>query len=303
MLGKTLVIKILLSSILLLVTCTANAGPVETKKKFVLDNTHIIALHSKETGRDHELIVSMPYSYDSKPDKRYPVLYFLDAYWDVPLLSATYGALYYDQLIPEFIMVGLSYPDEHNYGQERQIDFSPRTQDNRQGASEQFYAFLTQQVIPRIDKQYRTIPGERALAGSSLGGLFALTSMYKPVGFFNRYLAISPCIYGYEEYIRNLDHSQKKSNDPYHRKLYVSYGSAEVASFAKPIKDYQLFLDKKNHDWLEYTPVVIEGLRHASVKNEGYAKGLAWLWKDLVPKGPSGLEKELKAVIPWDTKK
>lgn len=180
-------------------------------KKYVLENTHTIAMHSEHTGQDHELIVALPYSYGDKPDKKYPVLYFMDAYWDMPLLSASYGSLYYDNLIPEFIMVGFSYPSGKDYGLEWQRDFSPKTKDNPKGASDKFYSFVTQQAVPFIDKHYRTLPGQRALAGSSLGGLFTLTSMYKSEQVFSRFLAISPCVFGYEKYVSDLDGKRAKA--------------------------------------------------------------------------------------------
>jgi predicted alpha/beta superfamily hydrolase len=88
-------------------------------KKFVLNNTQIVPIQSKITGRDHELVVVFPSSYYSNPDKKYPVLYFLDAYWDAPLLVSTYGNLVYDNVVPEFIMVGLSYPSTASYDKER----------------------------------------------------------------------------------------------------------------------------------------------------------------------------------------
>ena len=76
-------------------------------KKFVLDNTQIVPIKSK-AGRDYELIVVLPASYYTQPEKKYPVLYYVDAYWDTPLLASTYGNLIYDNVVPEFIMVGFS---------------------------------------------------------------------------------------------------------------------------------------------------------------------------------------------------
>jgi predicted alpha/beta superfamily hydrolase len=76
------------------------------ERHFVLENTQIIPVQSQSTGRAHELVVVLPSSYATHPEKRYPVLYYLDAYWDTPLLTATYGNLIYDNQVPEFIMVG-----------------------------------------------------------------------------------------------------------------------------------------------------------------------------------------------------
>ena len=60
-------------------------------RHFTLANTHYIQLQSELTGRDHELIVFLPDSYANRPEKKYPVLYFMDAYWDMPLLNSIHG--------------------------------------------------------------------------------------------------------------------------------------------------------------------------------------------------------------------
>ena len=62
-------------------------------KQFVIQNTEIVPIHSKNTGRDHELVIVYPASYAANPDKKYPVFYYLDAYWDTPSLVSTYGNL------------------------------------------------------------------------------------------------------------------------------------------------------------------------------------------------------------------
>jgi predicted alpha/beta superfamily hydrolase len=85
-----------------LLVITASAFAQQTHKKFVLSNTEIIPIHSKITGRDHELVVVYPSSYKTYPEKKYPVLYYLDAYWDTPLLVSTYGNLIYDNQAPDF---------------------------------------------------------------------------------------------------------------------------------------------------------------------------------------------------------
>jgi enterochelin esterase-like enzyme len=61
------------------VSAAASAG--QTQKKFVLGNTDIVSVKSAYTGQTHELIIVYPDSYWSNPDKKYPVLYFTDAYW------------------------------------------------------------------------------------------------------------------------------------------------------------------------------------------------------------------------------
>ena len=92
------------------------------------------------------------------PAKRYPVLYYLDAYWDFPLVYATYGNLRYDKAIPEVILVGLSIAGD-GFGAYRTRYFSifSDSQKTPTGQASQLYQHLTQDIIPSIDAQSRTL--------------------------------------------------------------------------------------------------------------------------------------------------
>ena len=125
---------------------TSSAFGQQANKQFVLQNTEIIPIHSKHTGRDHELVLVYPASYATNPDKKYPVLYYLDAYWDTPSLVSTYGNLFYDRDIPEFIMVGMSYPSSTNYGKERRIDYTFTAAEENSGKGQLFLDFIQKKL-------------------------------------------------------------------------------------------------------------------------------------------------------------
>src|SRR6187551_1606088 len=155
---------------IMLLGITTSAFAQQTNKQFVLSNTEIIPIQSSITGRDHELVVVYPSSYKTNPAKKYPVLYYLDAYWDTPLLVSTYGNLIYDNLVPEFIMVGLSYPSSADYGKERKIDYTFTAEDEHSGKANLFLDFIKKEVAPLIESQYRGQTTDRIIAGNSLGG-------------------------------------------------------------------------------------------------------------------------------------
>lgn len=270
---------------------------VQKDRPYVIENTHHVQLKSKQTGRNHELIIALPEGYAENVNKTYPVLYFTDAYWDMPLLSATYGNLRYDNLVPEFILVGLSYPQGADYGAERMLDFSPVKIKPGTGESRKFYRFVTESVVPFVEKGYRGDPQQRILGGVSMGGLFALTSMYQRPEFFKRYIAISPSILGYSDHLLSLDHGYAQKHKRLDARLFLSHGSDEFLPFKEPIVDFQKYLRKKNYPGFHLKNYVMDGLRHTSVKGEGYAKGLIWVSKEMAPKGPSGLEVEVRPYL------
>lgn len=265
------------------------------ERHYTLTNTHYIQLTSELTKRNHELIISLPGSYYNSPDKHYPVLYFLDAYWDTPLLNSIHGQLVWDAMIPELIMVGFSYPGENpNYDVLRACDFTP-TRENPanpfSGDAPKFLKFIETVVIPRIETDYRADKNERALSGSSLGGLFTLYAMYERPTLFKRFIAISPHTGWDKQYLFKRDDSFAANNKSLPVRLFLTQGSEEYPLFRDPIIAFQQKIAERHYQDFALLNYTIEGEDHSGTKSEGYSRGLRWVFKDIAPTGPSGLEK------------
>lgn len=265
----------------------------QSVKHFVLSNTEIIPISSKHTGRAHELVIVYPFSYQTNPDKKYPVLYYLDAYWDTPLLVSTYGNLLYDRDIPEFIMVGLSYPSIKDYTKERRIDYTFTAEDEQSGKGNLFLEFIKKEVAPLIETTFRGEKTDRVLAGSSLGGLFALSAAYQSPDFFAGYIAISPAALWDNGALLRLDAEYAKQHKTLNGRMFISYGSTEYSAFRDPIISFQKQLAARQYKGLALLNYGMEGIDHAGVKGEGYTRGLIWAWKTKKPGGPSGLERDM----------
>src|SRR3712207_3662198 len=105
--------------------------------------------------------------------------------------------------MPEMIVVGISNTD-------RTRDLTPtrvaRLPDNpnagfpTSGGADKFLKFIETELIPMVESKYRTQP-YRALAGHSLGGLFAVHTLVTKPELFNSYIAVSPSLQwdNYEE--------------------------------------------------------------------------------------------------------
>ncbi len=265
------------------------------KKHVTLTNTHFIELKSELTDRAHELIIFLPGSYHNQRDNEYPVLYFMDAYWDMPLLNAIHGQLVWDNVIPEMIMVGFSYPGENaNYGDLRTRDFTPTRAVSvhpHSGDASKFLQFIETVVIPYIESNYRATKGERAISGNSLGGLFTLYAMYEKPQLFKRFIAISPHVGWDNNHLFTLDENYASKNNNLAVSLFLSQGGDEYSLFRDPIVEFQKKIENRNYTDLQLLNYTIEGERHSGVKSEGYSRGLRWVFKDIAPTGPSGLER------------
>ncbi len=150
-------------------------------------------LHSSQVGQDYTVYVGLPKSHATS-EARYPVLYLLDADVHFTSVHELVTRLAEEGQLPEVLLVGVGYGDGED---QRQKDFTP-TADVQSiphgGRAAKYLAFLTTELIPHIDASYRTRaePGQRALAGHSLGGLFTTYALFQGPGAFGRYLSASP---------------------------------------------------------------------------------------------------------------
>jgi predicted alpha/beta superfamily hydrolase len=277
------------------VQAQAQAPAQEPVRHFVLENTRIVPIQSKYTGRQHELVIVLPASWGKEPHKTYPVLYYLDAYWDTPLLVSTYGNVIYDNVAPEFIMVGLSYPSGSNYDLERRRDYTFTALDADSGKGTAFLDFITREVAPLVEMRYRGAKTNRVIGGNSLGGLFALTAAYQAPGFFAGHIAISPAASWDHGALARLDETYARTHKALHARMFISYGSNEYPGFREPIAAFQAQLAARHYEGLALDNYVMRGIDHTGGKGEGYVRGLTFFWADQKPAGPSGLARAMMA--------
>jgi predicted alpha/beta superfamily hydrolase len=237
---------------------------------------------SAHTGQTHELIIVYPDSYWKNPNKKYPVLYFTDGYWDTPLLAGAYGNLVYDKMAPEFIMVGLSYPDGTDYGSARVRDYTYTSMSMAPGSGkgDQFLDFLEKEVAPLIESKYHGDKDNRTLAGASLGGLFTLGAAMKTPDFFTGYIALSPTVVWDGGAVFKLEDALARQNRPLKARVFISVGSLEPGPYRDSIEQFGKQLAAHRYKGLQLQSVTIEGMGHGTSKAEGYMRGLKWVWQN-----------------------
>jgi predicted alpha/beta superfamily hydrolase len=121
---------------------------------------------SKVMAEDREFLVHLPKNYHQS-NKKYPVLYITDGASGISKISAITSHLSGNsKRIPPMIVVGVT-----NAGS--------RFKDlNNNESSKQFLNFMTSELQPFINQQYRT-DGENLLLGVSLGGQFVVKSLFE----------------------------------------------------------------------------------------------------------------------------
>lgn len=142
-------------------------------------------MHSTLLNEDRKVVVHLPASYDTS-GKSYPVLYLLDGTPEFLLeMIAITNRLRNDRNGPEMIIVAIENDD-------RNRDMMPVVAKGFPGPprAEAFLGFLEKELVPDIDKAYRTTQ-PRILQGKSLSGLFTIYALLAKPTTFNGYVACS----------------------------------------------------------------------------------------------------------------
>ncbi len=144
-----------------------------------------VTLQSKVLGESRALLVSLPDDYGQRQD-RYPVVYLLDGEVHFDHVSGLARFLAWSAQAPPMIVVGVVNTD-------RMRDFSlkPYPGQPTSGGAARFLEFLGTELVPWVDRTYRTTP-RRMLVGHSLCGSFAVHAMLARPDLFDGYTAISP---------------------------------------------------------------------------------------------------------------
>jgi uncharacterized protein len=153
------------------------AQPATTGEPVVLGQRFSMYSAAKEEERSY--LVHRPANYDIST-ARYPVIYVTDGNEHFQQVSATVDFLAQSGKIPPIIVVGIP-----NVVRGRDLlGHTVATGPSR------MLKFVTNELVPKIDHDYRTSP-YRILTGWSDGGLFALHSMIEAPGLFRGYIVTS----------------------------------------------------------------------------------------------------------------
>lgn len=259
---------------------------------YVIPRSEVRTLPVNAAGRHYALFIGLPASYATEPNKRYPVVYVTDGYWDFQKITAIHGPLVYDKYAPEFITVGMGYAGENpNFGDLRRWELSPVPFGqplDASGHAKDFLDTIEKVFIPLIDKEYRTDPKQRVLGGASLGGLFTLYSMFTKPELFNGYVAVTPAVLVGNDWLLKYEQEFVKAAKPLNARLYMTVGGNEATSFVAPILRMNQRFAPGRYPKLAYEFRIIDGERHAGNQIESYNRGLRFIFAPLAPEqGPS----------------
>jgi predicted alpha/beta superfamily hydrolase len=276
------------------ISCSSQEADTPSRGPFppqTVAGSEVRVLPRAANGRAYQLYVGLPDSYEEEPERRYPVLYLCDGYWDFNLVKALASNLVIDKAIPEIIVVGMGYPGERpDYGRLRRWDLTPvpakyegANYDGPSGHGQEFLSVIEHEIIPLVEREYRGDPSYRALAGSSLGGLFTLYAMLARPGLFAAYVAPSPAAQWAEDWLLGFEDAFHRSSQPLGARLFMTYAENDPAMILDGIKRFDARLRARAYPGFAYEGRMIEGEGHTGAKAEGYNRGVRFAFSPRSP--------------------
>lgn len=240
-----------------------------------LENTEHRTVRSEKIGQTYDLFVSLPAGYAAS-GQNYPVLYVLDG-WHFPLMTALQNNNRFSERMRPVIIVNIGH-GAAGYMPLRARDFTP-THDDREatsGGAAAFLDFLEREIIPLVDRTYRTDPADRGLLGHSYGGLFALYALEDRPALFNRIVAASP-VAGWDHELLMKAAGAKLADLPRPVRLDLSAGDDHDTT--DQTRRFAAELDRLKPANLEYRCTIYPGENHNSVRFASFPAGLYWVYR------------------------
>lgn len=197
----------------LLLGFSAHSADIKIGESFAID--------SKIMGEERTVLVYLPKGY-AAVQSRFPVLYVTDG--DAHGLSAASSVDFLSSTgsMPEMIVIGIANTDRM-----RDLPPSPSTDPRwpSTGGADRFLRFIEEELMPAVDKRYRTAP-YKVFAGHSVGGLFAINVFLTHPNAFDAYIAASPSLFWDDRLLIKKAEARFVGNKA-HGVLFMSMGGSD----------------------------------------------------------------------------
>lgn len=252
---------------------------LDPKRRDFFKPDHIIK--SEITNKEYLIHMSFPKNYSIQDSITYPVLYVLDG-------KSTFGyfeSKYIDsEKIEDVILVGIShkvngiesrinrfndYTPYRDTITERRFEkkFGVEKGTIRTGGADKFLECLKKEIVPFIDKHYKT-NSDRGISGHSLGGLFTAYCFLNSDNYFTRFGINSPSFQLNEEIFLEPAINKFANNKTWNikpTKVFISTGENESPMMVSNMVKFSLYLKKSNYENIEMNWKIYKNESHTSV--------------------------------------
>lgn len=233
----------LISTVICFFILSLSKSFAQSNDSLIITGQHY-TIQSKILNENRYYSVYLPSSYKNSPNKKYIVAYVLDGerskFLEVSgIAQSMHSAFNLKLQIPELIIVSIENTD-------RTRDFTPTNSLNyldkeditafkNSGKADNFMNFIEKELMPKINKSFRTVP-QSMIIGHSMGGLFALHCLLENPKLFSYYLLIDPSWFWDHNYIGKRGKEILEKRTDLKARVYIALAN-------------NLLDDKRHYEW------------------------------------------------------
>ena len=258
--------------LILLITALSckNAAPVQDS--IPLHET--FTLKSSKLSEDRIINIWTPKNY-AENSLKFPVLYMLDGGLkeDFPHIANTISELIDAKKIPPIILVGIE-----NTQRRRDLTGPTLVAKDKEiapvvGGSTNFRNFIKEELIPEINKKYRTTE-KKSIIGESLAGLFVGETFLTEPNLFDNYIAFDPSFWWNNQFlIKNSGEYLAKFPPTEKRFWFAGSKEKDIKIYTAELSENLKNADIQNLKW-NYSPEPKE--EHSTIFRATKEKALIW---------------------------
>lgn len=261
--------KPLLHIVMMIVLIYVNGVYAKVRGESKLDG-----FHSKILAEQRDLLIQLPNNYQQNKALNYPVLYLLDGLRNFNHASGTLDLLNQSNKAQEMIIVAIK--NTH-----RARDFTPTYDESYNqwgisGGADNFLDFIETELIPYINKEYRT-NGFNVLSGHSLGGLLAIHSLQTRPNLFQAHFAFSPSLWWHDGVIFNRAKRFYTETAELNSYLYMNLAN-EGGQMLSSYEQYKQLLQQNTAKGFSYNTDLVKGENHSTSAMVGHNKAYTYLY-------------------------
>ncbi len=216
---------------------------ISCKKKGLVYNDPIpqhdsLTISSKFVNEERVINIWTPPHYTDSNDS-FPVLYMPDGgiKEDFPHIANTLNNLLNENKIPPFILVGIENTERGRdltgfSDAEYDKQFCPPTD-----GAKNFRAFISEELMPKINRSYRTTK-RKGMIGESLAGLFVMETFFIKPNTFDFYIAMDPSLWWNDHFLtKNAKSFLSKFPDKSIKLWFAGSNAEDISQFTKNVEN------------------------------------------------------------------
>lgn len=236
-------------------------------------------LSSEILGEERPYFIYLPENYQENGNPL-SVMYLLDGHNNFHPTTGIIKHLNRNGRIPNMMVVGIPNTTDRTKDLTPAIkkDMEAKKQFATAGGADNMLAFIKDELIPHIDKNYNTGPF-KILTGHSFGGIFAVNALLSEPDLFDAYLSISPSMWWDKQNLVARADSFLQTKPKLDCYFYMTMGDEGNDMLGGAMKLAALF-EEMEEPGLNWDFKVMKEETHGSIPHRSTYYGLEAIFKD-----------------------